>query len=366
MKVKKNYKEIFQKILLFIFCFTIIELLLMFINNKSLILSLYRKNTLRELQNSSNNNYNQELESEDKIDLITLFFFIFYVIFLILVIYIIIEIKKLGSSVEYLRSDVFIYMYMANGGFFFTTICYISLVKDTSLGKLALYISGVIFVIETIIFLVDFFKNTVHDCCKEFRVSEILCYYFKIPCDGAYSFISYTDPCCIQDTYTVTTYSDGSTSSTEGCVRCCNCFSEAIKKIVFFISFVLFYAYFICISILFLIIKLIHTICCSCTCNCCCKKENNEVNIKKNNEININEKENQVSNQNLNEEIQGNNVVIHYQQTTNQNINNKMEVNSELENDLNQVKSDNTNQIEEISVNKNENINISNNQVSDN
>ena len=360
MKIKKNYKEIFHKIQLLIFYLTIIEFVLITINNKSLILSMFKKNTLRELQNSYNNNPNQDSESDDEIDPVILVFFIFYVIFLLLILYMIIEIKRLGGEklTEDIRTDVWKYMYMANSGFFIASLCYAPMLNDSTLGYIALIVSGIIFVIGTIIFLINFFKYTVKNRCEEFDISEILCDYFRIPCDGVCPFIGLTDPCCRQDTYTVTTYEDGSQTSTEGCVTCCNCFVAAIKKIVLFISFVLFYAFFISISIVFLIIKLIHLLCCS-----CCKKNNNE-----NNEKNINEQENQVSDHNLNkEEIQGNNVVIHYQQTTLQNTKtNKMEIDNDFENDLNQVKDDNKNQIEEISVNKNENITISNNQVSNN
>ena len=87
MIVKKNNKEIFHKIQLFIFYLTIIELVLVIFNNKSLILFLFKKNTLRELQNSynnntnNNNNPNKNSKSDEFIDPIILIFFIFYVFF---------------------------------------------------------------------------------------------------------------------------------------------------------------------------------------------------------------------------------------------------------------------------------------------
>ena len=87
MIVKKNYKEILNKIQFFIFYLTIIELVLVIFNNKFLILSLFKKNTLRELQNSynnntnNNNNPNKNSKSDEFIDPIILIFFIFYVFF---------------------------------------------------------------------------------------------------------------------------------------------------------------------------------------------------------------------------------------------------------------------------------------------
>ena len=179
--------------------------------------------------------------------------------------------------------------------------------------------------------------------------------YFMIPCEGVCSFIGLTVPCCRLDTYTQTTYSDGTKISTEGCVACWNCFFSALKKIVLFFSFILFYAFFISISFILLLIKIIYLLC-----KCCCGKNNNNI------ENNVNTQENQINNnQNLNnDEIQGNNMFVHYQQPPTQYTNNnKMEA-DEFENDMNQVKNGNTNEIEEISVNKNENINIANNQVS--
>ena len=360
MIVKKNYKEILNKIQFFIFYLTIIELVLVIFNNKSLILSLFKKKTLRELQNSynnntnNNNNPNKNSKSDEYINPIILIFFIFYVFFLVLAIYIIVEIKKLGGEklTENIRNEVWKYIYMANSGFFIVSVCYSPMLNDLSVGYLALLVSGTIFVIGTIFFLRDFFKNTVKNCCEEFDVSDILKDYFMIPCESVCPFIGLTDPCCRQDTYTETTYSDGTKCSTEDCVKCWNCFILAVKRIILFISFVLFYAFFISISIVLLIIKLIHLLCK----NCCCKKNNKENNVT--------EQENHVSEQYLkNNGIQGNNVIIHYQQPTTQYTNNnKMEINSEFENDMNQVKNENQN--EEININKNENINISNNQVS--
>ena len=350
MIVKKNYKEILNKIQFFIFYLTIIELVLVIFNNKSLILSLLKKKTLRELQNSynnntnNNNNPNKNSKSDEYINPIILIFFIFYVFFLVLAIYIIIEIKKLGGEklTENIRNEVWKYIYMANSGFFIVSVCYSPMLNDLSVGYFALIVSGTIFVIGTIFFLRDFFKNSVKNCCEEFDVSDILKDYCMIPCESVCPFIGLTDPCCRQDTYTETTYENGTKSSTEGCVRCWNCFILAVKRIIF-ISFVLFYAFFISISIVLLIIKLIHFLCK----NCCCKKNNKENNVT--------EQENHVNEQYLkNNGIQGNNVIIHYQQPTTQYTNNnKMEINSEFENDMNQVKNENQN--EEININKNEN-----------
>ena len=121
---------------------------------------------------------------------------------------------------------------MTNSGFFFTAICYSPMINDLLVGYLTLGVSGIIFVIGSFILLTKLIKDIRGNCYADFTVLDKLKNYFRIPCDYVWSFIGLTDPCCEVTTYTVTTYSDGTTSSTKSCVECWNLFILIVKRAV--------------------------------------------------------------------------------------------------------------------------------------
>ena len=132
--------------------------------------------------------------------------------------------------------------------------------NDLSVGYLTLIASGTIFVIGTIYFIKHLNNILGTNCCANFYIFEIFKSYCCIPKNYVWDFMALTDPCCLVTTYTVYTNSDGTVSSTKSCVECWNGFVYLLKRIVMIISTILFYAFFLYIFIVLLIIKILHWI----------------------------------------------------------------------------------------------------------
>jgi hypothetical protein len=299
---KKIFKS-FNKIPKHLFYLVLIELILLLTNFINILSSLFKNNALRNLQynnnnvnpgysdytnSNSNNNNKKKTEAYEPIDPVIIIFFVFFVLFLILCLYLICEIKKIAPEKvsEFLKENVYKFLYMSNSGFFFTAICYSPMIHDLSVGYLTLVVSGIIFVIGSIILLKNLIRDSGGNCCTNFTSFDNLKNYFKIPCDYVWEFIGLTDPCCESNTYTVTTYSDGTTSSTKSCVECWNCFVLILKRVVLIIATILFYAFLIFLTVIFLILKFFYWLFTQ-----SCNKANNQnenSNIPQNNEMNSN------------------------------------------------------------------------------
>jgi hypothetical protein len=174
---------------------------------------------------------------------------------------------------------------MSNSGFFFTAICYSPMIHDLSVGYLTLVVSGIIFVIGSIILLKNLIRDSGGNCFTNFTSFDNLKNYFKIPCEYVWEFIGLTDPCCESTTYTVTTYSDGTTSSTKSCVECWNCFVLILKRVVFIIATILFYIFLILLTVIFLILKFFYWLI---TQTCKANNQNANPNIPQNDAMNPN------------------------------------------------------------------------------
>jgi hypothetical protein len=159
------------------------------------------------------------------------------------------------------------------------------MIHDLSVGYLTLVVSGIIFVIGSIILLKNLIRDSGCNCFSNFTSFDNLKNYFKIPCDYVWEFIGLTDPCCESNTYTVTTYSDGTTSSTKSCVECWNCFVLILKRVVLIIATILFYAFLIFLTVIFLILKFFYWLF---TQSCKANNQNENSNIPQNNEMNSN------------------------------------------------------------------------------
>ena len=271
---KKKIFKSFNKIPKHLFYLVLIELILFLTNFINISSSLFKNNALRNLQYNNNNNYNngysdytnsnensnknkKKTEAYEPMNPVIIIFFVFFVLFLALCLYLICEIKRIAPEKvsEFLKENIYKYIYMSNSGFFFTAICYSPMIHDLSVGYLTLVVSGIIFVIGSIILLKNLIRDSGGNCCTNFTSFDNLKNYFKIPCDYVWEFIGLTDPCCESTTYTVTTYSDGTTSSTKSCVECWNCFVLILKRVVLIISTILFYMFLIVLTVIFLILK---------------------------------------------------------------------------------------------------------------
>ena len=300
---KKNFKS-FNKIPKHLFYLVLIELILFLTNFINISSSLFKNNALRNLQYNNNNNYNQgysgytngnennnnskkKTEANEPMNPVIIIFFVFFVIFLFLCLYLICEIKRIAPEKvsEFLKENIYKFLYMSNSGFFFTAICYSPMIHDLSVGYLTLVVSGIIFVIGNIILLKNLIRDSGCNCFSNFTSFDNLKNYFKIPCDYVWEFIGLTDPCCESNTYTVTTYSDGTTSSTKSCVECWNCFVLILKRVVLIIATILFYAFLIFLTVIFLILKFFYWLF---TQSCKANNQNENSNIPQNNEMNSN------------------------------------------------------------------------------
>ena len=319
---KKKYFKSFNKIPKNLFYLAIIELILLLTNMINIFSSLFKNNSLRKLQyydnsynqgnsgytdsNRNNNNNIKKTEAYEPINPVIIVFFVFFVLFLFLCLYMICEIKKIAPEKvsEYIKDNIYKFIYMANSGFFFTAICYSPMINDLSVGYLTLGVSGIIFAIGSIILLKNLIKDTGCNCFEDFTILDKLKNYFRLPCYYVWPFVGLTDPCCEGTTYTVTTYSDGTTSSTKSCVECWNMFILIVKRIVVFISIIFFYFFLIYLTVIFLLFKLFYLLitqiikCCQ---NSNTNNQNDNPNIPNNNDINSN---NEISG---NHQILGNN-----------------------------------------------------------
>lgn len=289
---KKKFFKSFNKIPKHLFYLVIIELILLLTNFINILSSIFSNNSLRNLQyndnynynynyqgttsNGNNNNNNKKAEAYEPINPIIIIFFVFFILFLILCLYMICEIKKIAPEKvsDIIKENIYKFIYMSNNGFFFTAICYSPMMHDLSIGYITLVVSGIILVIGSIILLRDLKRSTEGNCCTDFSVVDKLKSYFKIPCDYVWKFIGLTDPCCVSTTYTVTIYSDGTTSSTKSCVECWNLFVLILKRVVLIISTILFYIFLIYLTIIFLIFKLFYLLITNS--NKCCQNSNNQ------------------------------------------------------------------------------------------
>ena len=273
---KKKYFKSFNKIPINLFYLAIIELILLLTIVINIFSSLFKNNSLRKLQyydnnynqgnsvytdsNRNNNNNIKKTEAYEPMNPVIIVFFVFFVLFLFLCLYMICEIKKIAPEKvsEYIKDNIYKFIYMANSGFFFTAISYSPMINDLSIGYLTLGVSGIIFAIGSIILLKNLIKDTGCNCFDDFTILDKLKNYFRLPCDYVWPFIGLTDPCCEGTTYTVTTYSDGTTSSTKSCVECWNMFILIVKRIVVFISIMFFYFFLIYLTVIFLLFKLFY------------------------------------------------------------------------------------------------------------
>ena len=303
---KIHQKKIFKssnKIQKHLFYLVIIELILLLTNFINILSSLTKNNALRNLQyhnnnynnqgntgyttSNGNNNKQKKTDSYEPMNPVIIIFFVFFVLFLILCLYMICEIKRIAPEKvsDFLKENIYKFIYMSNSGFFFTAICYSPMIHDLSVGYLTLVVSGIIFFIGSIILLKNLSRDTGGKCFSNFTILDKLKSYFKIPCDYVWKFIGLTDPCCAGTSYTVTTYSDGTTSSTKSCVECWNCFILILKRVVLIISTILFYIFLIFLTVFFLIIKLFYLLITQCSKS---NNQNSNPNVPQNDIMNSN------------------------------------------------------------------------------
>lgn len=162
-----------------------------------------------------------------------------YPIFILLSLYLICQIKKYYEESENINMQVFKYIYISNIGYFIIGFSDIKF-NDQEISYYLFYVSIAITGIGTIALLVIFFKN-ICNLLEIFFSFKAIGMYFILPCQYIWGFLSLTDPCCTQDTYTVTTYADGHKESDYCCVCMFNAIVWIIKRFAMLITTIIYY-----------------------------------------------------------------------------------------------------------------------------
>ena len=263
---EKINKKLFEskKYIMFSLIFILLVILSIIIIFYILLLSLQKNN--RELSEYNTNSINiydtneKKAKSEDELedfDPVSVILLVCYVIFIFLSLYIICQLRTLTVPTEEVQYEVIKFMYMSNNGYLVVSII------DTSISNMPTIvigidgISGLIFIVGTIIYIVKFLKVIVTGFFDKYFSFDMLATWYTLPCKSVWPFMILTDPCCYQNTYTEFHYSDGTVSDTKDCVICFNKFMYFLKRFAFIVSTITYYFFLIVITFYWMIIKLI-------------------------------------------------------------------------------------------------------------
>ena len=109
--------------------------------------------------------------------------------------------------------------------------------------------------------------------------------YFILPCKYIWGFLNLTDPCCTQDTYTVTTYADGHKESNYCRVCMFNAIVWLIKRFAMLITTIIYYLVLVIAVFPFWVaLKILITFFLLITCYYC-RKNNNSDNFSRNGSV---------------------------------------------------------------------------------
>ena len=264
---QKNSKKLEIFLIVFYFILTVLLLILLFQILSSVLSKRKAKNNLikskRDLQYGYNDRYNNNYgntypngnEEVEDTDVFSILIVILYVIFIILSLYMACVLKGKSNS-DFLFYGVLKFIYMSNNGWLL--ISAIDSVLYSSGPAIAIVgVSATILVIGTIVYLCKLFKVIFDGFFEHYFSLDMLCDWFKLPFVCVWSFIGLTDPCCYSNTYTVTLYSDGTTSDNKWCVQCFNYTMLALKRLAFIVATLVYFFFLLGLTFIWLIIKII-------------------------------------------------------------------------------------------------------------
>ena len=295
---KKNcFQKIKRKKYIIFVIIIYLLLIIALIASSILLFSHKKKNSLhsknpkqnRNLYNDYNgyNNYNddpsQNNTEDDSSDVIAIIVVVLYLLFIFLSLYIGFELKSLCKSDEVFY-NVLKFIYMSNNGYLFVSLID-NVMKASGISIATLGISIVICVIGTIIYLVKFCKAIFSNFFEIYFSFSMLKSWYSLPCTHVWNFMTLTDPCCYCDHYTVTTYSDGTTTSDRCCVETFNTFMFLVKRLSLILSIIVYFIFLLILTVVWGIIKVIYSLVKDCKCNCG-NGRNFEVNNNANNQQN--------------------------------------------------------------------------------
>ena len=169
------------------------------------------------------------------------FLLAWFFIFFFMGLYIICILKRYKEFEEKIY-DIWKFMFFANNGIlvasFVNMFSFKNLFMDSSPFALSLIGCG----IGIAYYICKFSKNCSKRYAFEYFQYEKLSEFFRLPC-FVFQLIGLTDPCCMSTTYTVTYYSDGTTSSTECCMHLWNFFIFIMKRLAVIFSMLSYYIF---------------------------------------------------------------------------------------------------------------------------
>lgn len=239
-------------------------------------------------------NYTKKDDTEEQIIALINFSYIMYII---LCLYMICAMNKYTDNPQVITKEIWKFMYITNNGYVVVSV----VDTITSHGEYRAYaflgVGLVIFAIGSIIFLAKFCKI----CCEDF-VGTLFSFnaigsLYSLPCTYVWGLLGVTDPCCVQDTVTVTVYADGHTESNACCVCLFNWTVYFLKRLGMFVSTIIYYIFLIMLTVLWFVLKGIITIILLIVVCACGEKIANAVEPEPNPNQDINQQENLIQNQ---------------------------------------------------------------------
>lgn len=210
----------------------------------------------------SDDTYKSKVRDETLVQTVALVDFS-YIVYIILCLYMICAMNKYTDNPQVITKEIWKFMYLTNNGYLFISVAFLMIARDDNddeYEKMAwgfLLANLAIFVIGSIVFMVKSCGVWCEDCLGTFFSFESLGSLFSLPCTFVWGLLGVTDPCCMQTTYTVTTYADGHTESNECCVRLCNCTVYLLKRLAMLVSTIIYYGFIIVLTIVWFILKAI-------------------------------------------------------------------------------------------------------------
>ena len=182
--------------------------------------------------------------------------------------------RIISEKAESIQLQVVKFMYMSNNGYFIASLIVIPNTNNNIIIPITV-ISSLVLLVGTIIFIVKYIKAIVVGFFDNYFGCEIIKFWFGLPFIYVWPFMGLTDPCCYNNTYTVTVYSDGTVTDDKCVVICMNRVIWCIKRFAFIFSTLLYYFFLFMLLIVWLIIKLILVIIEKIKDSCNKKAENN-------------------------------------------------------------------------------------------
>ena len=179
-----------------------------------------------------------------------------FVIFFFIGLYIICSMKRY-PEISNRADDVYKFMFFANNGILVAASVNIFDIKNLIIDSSPFGLSALVFIIGCIYYICKYCQICTLQFADHYFDCDYLGELFKIPC-FIWNLRVLSDPCCRSESYTVTTYADGHTESTECCHHMWNCFILIIKRLAIIFTMLSYYIFLLFFLIFWLIAKCIY------------------------------------------------------------------------------------------------------------